>query len=174
MNKKNVARKAILGSILTSASAYAVAFGAMVGFGEADAGSRQVPSSNCHAGFDDNGSTVNNSGALTYTGTGTKSIYCPMVSDNSVPMSSGVNLDVFGSEGTNGAISRTCECTVNPITCGCAPGTSWTNNSGGIDGLVADNVSTSAWAIAPAEKFGYILHTMTTNSSLAGMEMFSP
>jgi|GEM_PF-1964615 len=174
MEKKSIIKRSLVGTLTAGTFAYAATFGLMVGFNQADAGYRKVPSSECHAAYDDNGSSVNNSGVLTYTSTGTKAIYCPMISDQSLGMSNSVTLNVYGNEGTNGATSRTCMCLLNPISCSCSSPTSWTNNSGGISGRVAANVDTQSWVGAPEQKFGYVLHYLSQNSSLAGMEMSSP
>ena len=168
MNKKSV----ILGALLTGGFAYALTFGVMVGFNEADAATnREVPSSDCHAATDDVGSSLQNSGALTFTGAGSRSIYCPVISGTGQSKSSVSSLSIYGSEGTDGSNSRTCMCTVNPITCSCSTGTNWVNNSGGIAGVVAGSIDTSVWSIAPAQKFGYVLHSLTTNSAIVGMNV---
>jgi hypothetical protein len=168
MNKKSAIKRAILGALVTSGFAYALTLGVMVGFNKADAaGSREVPSSDCHAATDDLGSSLQNSGALTFTGAGTRSIYCPMVSQSGQGKSQVSSLNVYGNEGTDGSISRACMCDVNPITCACSNGTNWVNNSG----VVANNIDTSVWGIAPAQKFGYLLHSLTTNSTISGMNI---
>ena len=62
-----------------------------------------------------------------------------------------------------------CHVNTNPITCDCYPVKNWSNNTGGIAGLVVNNLDT--WAGVPEQTFGYVLHSMTTNSALAGMDI---
>lgn len=160
MAKKSIAKRVIMGTLLTSACAYAVTFGVMAGFGRAEA-LTVSPSSECHAATDDVGATLQNSGALTYTGTAsTIKIYCPA----GFGVFAGGNVTVYGNEGTDGSTSRNCFCAVGPISCACAAGKSWVNGSLGV---VASGLDTFG---GPREQtFGYVLHMMTPNSSLAGM-----
>jgi hypothetical protein len=145
-------------------AAYAVTFGVMVGFEEASA-EITLPSSICHAGTDNIGSSLQNSGAMTYTGTGTLSIFCPVIEPYGVSLTTIDYMNVYGSEGTDGSKSRACACTLDPVDCWCGNYKAWTN---GNYGLVASNLD-SPWTIIPEQQFGYILHTLTQNSSLAGM-----
>jgi hypothetical protein len=170
MNQKNPMKSAFLTSVLTAASAYAITFGVMAGFGAAEANGRELPSSACHAATDDVGTALQNSGVMTYSGAGTKSIFCPMVSETGFQKST-ATVRVFGNEGTDGASTKACACNVGPISCACSPSTIWVNNIGGVPGQVVANINTGAWAAGPAFNFGYILHTLTSNSSLAAMDM---
>jgi hypothetical protein len=140
---------------VTGSLAYAGTLGVMAGFGEADAGTREIPSSDCHAEFDDNGANLKNSGALTWLGTGTKNINCPISGDSITPIANTTSVTVYGNEVTNNALSRTCMCTVNPIDCNCSSFINWSNNTGGVSGVVALNLSANIWGSAPTQKFAY-------------------
>lgn len=170
MNKRITVKKAISGMVFTVAGVYTATLGLMVGFDTAEANSMQFPSSLCHAATDDVGTNLLNSGAMTYNGTGTKSIYCPQMSLSGFGKSNAYGLNIYGYEGTDGSNSRTCRCFVSSaITCNCGTATSWTNNA---NGLVASNVDTYLWDSAPdGETLGYTLHSLTTGSSLAGEDM---
>jgi hypothetical protein len=153
-------------TVFAGACAYGATLSAIGGFDQAGATTvREMPSSICHAQYDNNGTLVNNSGALTYTGTGTKSIYCPVVSDNAQWVPNIYGVSVWGQEGTDGASSRTCSCYLDPVVCSCSSGVSWVNNMG----QVAAGLSVDEWSFNQREEFRYLLHIMTQNSSLVGM-----
>lgn len=170
MTKFNI--KPILKTLLASAFAYVVTCGVIGGFDEAHAGARQVPSSDCHSATPN--ASIDNSGVLTNTGAANVAIYCPLVADSIISRSNATTMNVYGNEGANGSNSKACMCLLNPIACSCSPNRDWTNNAGGIAGRVAPSVSTQVWVTAPEEKFAYMLHVLTTNSSLAGTWLNTP
>jgi hypothetical protein len=169
MNKKSIVKRTVLGALCTGACTYVVAFGVMVGFGEAKAVSVHA-SSECHAAADDVGTVLQNSGVLTYTGFGypvtvpqtnpTIKIYCPA----GPGIFGGASVTVYGSEGTDGSTSRNCDCALGTISCNCANPTGWVNSSSSV---VATNLDT--FGLPREQTFGYVLHMMTHNSTLAGM-----
>jgi hypothetical protein len=172
MNKTRTVKATVLGTLFTSTLTYAAALGVMAGFSEAQA--RDLPSSICHPELDNVGSTLTNSGYMTYTGTTSMAIYCPAVSDSALLISENVRMDVYGVESTDGASSRACECDVSPLACSCSPGTNWSNNAGGVGGKVAANVDTSTWDNNRATEFAYMKHTLKPNSSLVAMNLWLP
>jgi hypothetical protein len=165
MKANNSAKQRLGAALLAGTCAYVAALGAMVGFEEAGATLREIPSSICHAETDTVGTTLKNSGLMTYTGTGTRSIFCPYVSDDAQAAPDVTGLAIHGVEGTDGAISRTCSCYLNPAACACSTGTHWSNNAG----VVVQNLSASEWRQDRETEFAYLLHTLTANSVLAGM-----
>lgn len=169
---KTPTRKA-WGIALAGICAFAMTLVATAGFREAEAGYRTVPSSDCHPATDNIGTTVNNSGVLSNSGASAVNIYCPLVSDSIVSRSNATTVTVYGQEGTNGANSRACACTLNPVTCWCDTASNWTNNLGGDNGRLA-TLATGAWGTVPEQKFGYMLHSLTQNSSLAGVNLYTP
>src|SRR5581483_11951974 len=159
MNKKNIMKRAVLGTICAGACAYAVTFGVMIGFGKAEATSIH-PSSECHAATDDIGPTLQNAGGLTYTGTIVPfKIYCPAGSG----VFGGASVTVYGKEGVDGSNSRNCDCTLppSPTSCSCALGTNWVNSTSGV---VASGLDT--FGLPRELTFGYVLHIMSQNSTL--------
>jgi hypothetical protein len=149
--------------------AYAATLGLLVGLDDAAAASRAVPSSDCHAEMDNVGSTLKNSGVLSNSAASSIWIYCPMMEVDGIGLSNTDYVGIYGDEGVDGSSSRTCACLVNPISCFCSTHKNWVDNTDGIDGLVATDLSTSSWGTAPEQKFGYVLHSLSQNSALAGM-----
>lgn len=154
--------------LLSGVAAFAATLTALGNSDSADAAaSMTLPSSVCHAALDNNGANINNSGALTNTAAAATSIYCP-VTEGIVTASAVDGVSVYGNESTNGANSRTCSCYLNPVQCLCSAATSWSNNQG----VVASNLSVSEWSFNQTQEFSYILHSLTQNSTLAGMYIF--
>jgi hypothetical protein len=160
---------------IISAFAYALTFGVMAGFDQAEAGTRQIASSDCHAALDSVGATLNNSGVLSNSSATTVAVYCPLVTDSIIGGFNSTDMFVYGNEAAGGSTSnsRACMCLLNPIACSCSNQTNWSNNVGGISGRVAD-VDTQVWVSAPEQKFKYMLHNVTQSSALAGVILVSP
>lgn len=155
--------------IAAVACAYVGTLSLVGGAPEAAAGWRDLPSSACHAQYDNNGTTVNNSGMLTYSGTGTKSIFCPIVGDASYqPAANPDTVVVYGNESTNGANSRACSCYAESFVCACSAATNWNNTLGG---AVASGINTYEWGQGMQTEFRYLLHTLTQNSTLVGVQL---
>lgn len=166
MSRSYIVGKKWAVKIAAAACAYGGTLGLVGGAAEADAKIRELPSSICHAQYDNNGTNVNNSGLLSYTSTGTKSIYCPVAADNGFSPASATGVSVYGFESTNGANSRVCSCYPTVNTCSCSGSVNWSNTTGG---MVASGLSTSEWVQQPETEFRYVLHSLSENSSLAGM-----
>lgn len=165
MRKSSHKGRRLAAKIVASLCAYSGTLGLIGSPAEATAGSSivEMPSSYCHAQYDNNGTTVNNSGMLTYSGTGTKSIYCPI--DNRANPSDVDLVHIYGTEGTNGASSRACSCYPSLNTCSCSSAVNWSNSSG----VVGTLTDTYEWNQGLETEFRFMLHTMTQNSTLAGM-----
>lgn len=157
------------GRWLFMCAAYAATLGLLTGLDDAAAATRTVPSSDCHAEMDNVGSTLKNSGALSNSAASSVWIYCPMMEVDGIGLSNTDYVGIYGDEGVDGSNSRTCACLLNPVSCFCSVQKNWVDNSGGMSGLVAGDLSTSSWGTVPEQKFGYVLHSLSQNSSLAGM-----
>jgi propanediol dehydratase large subunit len=155
-------------SFSTSIYAYALTLGVMVGFPTAEATEALMPSSLCHAATDDVGTNLQNSGVLTNSGS-SRAIYCPLLENATQGKTNVGTITVYGNESTDGSSSKTCVCSVGPISCSCDTATAWVNNTGGVSGKVASGVSHGLWIVQPQTTFGYFLHQVTQNSSLAGV-----
>ena len=125
---------------------------------------REVNAGVCHAATDDVGSTLKNQGSVTFTGTGIRSVYCPVVSDAAQYASAITNLRVHGREGTDGAASRACSSYPGIAAFYCSSPSSWSNNQG----TVAD-VSVAEWGDSRSTEYRYMRHDLTQNSEIYGM-----
>ena len=169
MGMKTMLRGRIAPKMLAGACAYAATLAALVGFGEADAVTtvREVPSSMCHAKYDNLGTALENAGALNNFGTANVSIYCPVVSDTEQFAADINSVTVHGFEGTDGAYSAACSCYLNPVDCVCGTTRSWSNNAG----VVASNLNLTQWSPNQQVEFAWLIHRLTPSSTLVGYVM---
>lgn len=160
MNKK----KGI--TLIAGISAYA---GALALFGvqkDADAAWREVHAGICHHGTDDAGSAIDNRGEIKNTGSTTRQVYCPVISDSTLNAGSISALWVDGREGTNGASSRACAAYNESNAFLCGTSAAWVNNFGNVA-----FPSVSEWAAGSEREYRYVRHDLTQNSSVHGMTM---
>ena len=149
-------------------SAYAMTVAAFGFSANASASYREVHAGICHYRNDALGSSLDNRGELKNTGSTTREVYCPMVSDSTLSLTSVDSLTVYGHEGTNGATSRACSNYVAGPSFVCGTAKAWSNNNG----VVAANVDVYEWNVNRRDtEFRYMRHDLTQNSSVYGMSL---
>jgi hypothetical protein len=159
-------RKMTIGII--GLAAYAMTVAALGFSTSASASFREVHAGICHYRNDALGSSLDNRGELKNTGSTTRQVYCPMVSDSTLSLTSVDSLTVYGHEGTNGAKSRVCSNYVSGPSFTCGTYKNWSNNNG----VVAANVSVYEWNVNRRDtEFRYMRHDLTQNSSVYGMAL---
>jgi hypothetical protein len=149
-------------------TAYAMTITVLGLSSNASASYREVHAGICHYQNDALGSSLDNRGELKNTGSTTRQVYCPMVSDSTLSLTAVDSLTVFGKEGTNGAKSRVCSVYVSGPSFTCGTYSNWSNNNG----VVAPSVSVYEWNVNRRDtEFRYMRHDLTQNSSVYGMAM---
>src|SRR5688500_3220227 len=147
MTEKSTIKRRAVGRVLTGLGTYVVVLCTLAALGDAKAASNQMMApSACHADVDNFGSNLSNAGTLTYSGTSSAGIYCPIVESSYFNADNDTVLNVWGSEGSvDGSSSRACSCEVDTVlSCSCGTGVNWVNNAG----EVAMGVNTNQWNIA--------------------------
>ena len=148
----NTTKRRVAARLVTGACAYVVALSTTAASGDAKASLQMMAPSACHADVDNFGTNLSNSGTLTYSGSASAGVYCPIVEGSYFATDNTTDVHVFGSEGSvDGSSSRACECDVDTVlSCFCGTGVNWVNN----DGEVAANLSTSAPHVRCVQAFG--------------------
>ncbi len=125
-------------------------------------GHRELHPAICHYKYDDVGSTLDNSGALTNNSTTTsRSVYCPIHSDDALDVDDVSAVEVVGDEGNNGAGSTACA--HYPLTglFTCSTLGAWGSS------LTVTTLSPNWSSVG----FAYMRHDLTPGSSLFGMRL---
>lgn len=160
MNKK----KGI--ALVAGLSAYVGALALLGVQKDADAAWRDVHAGVCHHGTDDAGSAIDNRGEIKNTGSTTRQVYCPVISDSTLNAANITTLWVDGNEGTNGASSRACSAYIASAAFLCGTSAAWSNNFGNVA-----VPSVSEWGDDSVVEYRYVRHDLTQNSSVYGMSM---
>lgn len=149
-------------------TAYAMTITVLGLSANASASYREVHAGICHYRNDALGTTLDSRGELINTGTSTREVYCPMVSDSTLSLTAVDALAVYGREGTDGAKSRVCSAYVSGPVFTCGTYSNWSNNNG----VVAPSVSVYEWNVnRQSVEFRYMRHDLTPNSSVYGMAL---
>jgi hypothetical protein len=161
-------KKKITALLLTCVTGFGLTLAGLGTLKDTEAASREMNSGFCHAATDDVGTTLQNKGTLTNTSTSARAVYCPVMSDSAQDPGGATGVAVDGLEGTDGSTSRACSCEVDPIACTCSTQSNWVNSHG----RVISSLNVSVWPLNRATEYRYVLHSLTANSSLAGMIIF--
>lgn len=152
--------------------AYASVFAFMGESSSASAAVRRQHGITCQLNNSANASFVSYGSALGYSSAATSNgfFYCPIVSDTTLSHTSITQLSVYGSNSSTASLSRACIHEANAPTASCGTMKYWNSALG----LVASDVSTSAWnSSSNTNDYAYIYNTLGPGSAIYGFWMSS-